>query len=298
MPVEFRQLEHFIAVAEEGHFTRAAERLLISQSGLSASIRSLERELGAALFHRNTRQVSLTAAGRALLGESRRTMASMAAARDAVASVQGLLRGTLSVGAEQCLGAVNVPELLARFRASHPGVEIILNQAGSSSLVDGIRASRLDLAFIGSAGNAPDGVDLVHIADEPMVMICRNDDPLAARTRVPLAELRDATFVDFASDWGARQVSDRAFASVGIRRQVMLEVNDVHTLLDLVGHGLGIAIVPAHIARKKAAAALAAVDVEGADVRWSICVAIPPSQRRSPAACRMIEQLAPAAISS
>jgi len=96
--MELRQLEHFVAVAEESHFTRAAELLQISQSGLSASIRALETELGTPLFVRSTRRVELTEAGRVLLAESHRTLASVAAAHDAVAAVRGVLRGTLSVG--------------------------------------------------------------------------------------------------------------------------------------------------------------------------------------------------------
>ncbi len=99
--MELRHLEHFIAVAEQKHFTRAAEAMSISQSGLSASIRALERELHASLFVRNTRSVELTEAGRALLCEGRRALAAAEAAKDAVAAVQGLLRGHLTVGLEQ-----------------------------------------------------------------------------------------------------------------------------------------------------------------------------------------------------
>ena len=109
-PMELRQLEHFVAVAQERHFTHAAEVLHISQSGLSASIRVLEAELGAVLFVRSTRRVELTAAGRALLVESHRTLASAAAARAAVDAVSGVMSGSLTVGAEQCLGAVDLPD--------------------------------------------------------------------------------------------------------------------------------------------------------------------------------------------
>src|SRR5674476_1010595 len=98
--MELRQLEHFVTVAEERHFTRAADLLQISQSGLSASIRALEMELGTSLFIRSTRRVELTAAGQALLADSRRTLASAAAAQNAVAAVRGLVRGRLTVSAE------------------------------------------------------------------------------------------------------------------------------------------------------------------------------------------------------
>lgn len=129
--MELRHLQHFVAVAEDQHFTRAAERLMVSQSGLSSSIRALERELQAPLFVRTTRRVTLTAAGRALLGEAERILAQVRSAHDAVAAVQGLLRGTLTLGAEQCIAGVHVATLLAAFRRRHPDVEICLRQAGS-----------------------------------------------------------------------------------------------------------------------------------------------------------------------
>uniref|UniRef100_UPI000A96BAE7 LysR family transcriptional regulator n=1 Tax=Streptomyces prasinopilosus TaxID=67344 RepID=UPI000A96BAE7 len=101
--MELRHLQHFVAVAKDRHFTRAAERLLVSQSGLSASIRSLERELRTPLFVRTTRRVTLTEAGRALLVEAERILAQVRAAHEAVAAVQGVLRGTLALGTEQCI---------------------------------------------------------------------------------------------------------------------------------------------------------------------------------------------------
>src|SRR5687768_5535871 len=146
--MDLRQLEHFVTVAEERHFTRASERLFISQSGLSASIRALEKELETELFYRNTRRVELTDAGQALLEESRRTLASGLAARDAVAAVKGLVRGRLRVGTEQCLGVVDVPTELARFHDDHPGVELLVQQAGSARLVEEVHSGRLDLAFV------------------------------------------------------------------------------------------------------------------------------------------------------
>ncbi|SFD59424.1 LysR family transcriptional regulator [Streptomyces aidingensis] len=291
--MELRHLEYFVAVAEERHFTRAADRLLVSQSALSASVRALERELGARLFLRNTRSVALTEAGRALLDEARRTLAGVRAARDAVAAVRGLLRGTLAIGTEQCIGGVDVSRLLARFHELHPGVEIRLRQAGSQPLAEEVAAGRLDLAFVALCGQPPPGgVSLMPLADEPMVLLCRPDHPLGARERVTWQDLGDRTFVDFAPDWGARTLSDRAFAEAGVRRQVALEVNDVHTLLGLIGHGLGIALVPEHITRKPDAGVLSAIPFAGAGApRWTASVATPAPDRTAPAAQRFLTLL-------
>jgi DNA-binding transcriptional LysR family regulator len=289
--VELRQLEHFVAVAEQRHFTRASEVLAISQSGLSASIRALEKELHTPLFVRNTRRVELTEAGRALLAESHRTLASALAAKDAVAAVQGLLRGTLSVGAEQCIGVVDVPALLAKFRKAHPGVEIVLRQAGSAWLLDELAAGRLDVAFVATSGRAVNGIELMPMATEPMVLVCDPGHRFASRKHVAITELAHEIFVDFHPEWGARGISDRAFAAAGVEHPVTLEVNDVHTLLDLVGHGMGVALVPAPIAAKKAAR-LAAVPLRpGSAESWQVAVAVPAADASSLAAQELLKML-------
>ncbi|MCI2422351.1 LysR family transcriptional regulator [Saccharopolyspora sp. K220] len=272
--MDLRQLEHFVTVAEERHFTRAAERLFISQSGLSASIRALEKELGAELFIRNTRRVHLTEAGQALLEESRHTLASVTAAREAVAAVQGLLRGRLRVGTEQCLGVVDVPEELARFHAVHPGVELLVQQAGSMHLLEDLRGGLLDVAFIAGSTNCPPGVTLIQLASEPMTLICHPTHRLAGTGCVDWEALTEESFVDFHPDWGSRQVTDHAFAAARISRHIASEVNDVHTLLDLVGMGLGVAIVPGPIARKKAGK-LASLTLPTDAPRWDVTIAVP-----------------------
>ncbi|PRX95688.1 LysR family transcriptional regulator [Allonocardiopsis opalescens] len=248
--MEIRQLEYFVAVAEERHFTRAAQRMLVAQSGLSASIRSLERELGAALFIRSTRRVELTDAGRALLTEARHALAKVAAARDAVAAVQGLLRGSLAVGSLQCLGAIDVPGLLAEFHGRHPQVELRLWQDGSAELAEAVRTGALDVAFVCARPDLPPDLDAAPLAVEPLVLACAPSHPLAGRAAVGLAELRGESFVDFNATWGTRETVDRALAEAGVPRRVTLAVNDVHSLLDLVAHGLGIAIVPRHFSAK------------------------------------------------
>jgi DNA-binding transcriptional LysR family regulator len=250
--MELRQLRHFVAVAEDQHFTRAAERLMVSQSGLSASIRALERELQTPLFVRTTRRVTLTEAGRALLGEAQRILAQVRSAHEAVAAVQGLLRGTLSLGTEQCIAGVHVARLLAAFRRRHPDVEIRLRQAGSGALAEEVAAGRLDLAFAYRAEADTDQLRSASLNREPMTVLCHPDHRLATAGAVVTPHvLADEVFVDFHPDWGPRRTTDTAFAAAGVRRTVALEVNDVHGLLDLVDENLGIAVVPRHFRHKR-----------------------------------------------
>ena len=285
--MELRQLEHFVAVAEERHFTRAAQNLLISQSGLSASIRALELELGAPLFIRSTRRVELTAAGKALLADSLRTLASAAAAQNAVAAVRGLLRGTLSVGAEQCVGPVDIPRELAHFRSANGGVDIRLRFAGSSELVESVAAGQTDVALVVDCGPATQGVRLVPLATDGLIVLSHPSRGLSATT-IDVADLRGQELVGFQHGWGCRVLAERAFASAGVNYRPSLEVNDVHSLLDLVGHDLGVAVVPAPFGLKRPDQLRSAALGEGVP-QWAAALAV--AEEPSPAATAFLDQL-------
>ncbi|MDX3762212.1 MULTISPECIES: LysR family transcriptional regulator [Streptomyces] len=283
--MELRHLQHFVAVAEDQHFTRAAERLMVSQSGLSSSIRALERELQAPLFVRTTRRVTLTEAGRALLGEAERILAQVRSAQDAVAAVQGVLRGTLSLGTEQCIAGVDVAKLLAAFRRRHPDVEIRLRQAGSEALAEEVAAGRLDLAFAVRTRADGDQLRSVPLTSEPMTVLCHPTHHLATAAVVTPQELGGEAFVDFHPDWGPRRTTDAAFAAADVRRTVALEVSDVHSLLELVHEGLGIAVVPRHFGHKREAGDLTALPFKGAcEASYETVAMLPPPDATSPAA--------------
>lgn len=282
--MELRHLQHFVAVAEDQHFTRAAERLMVSQSGLSASIRALERELQTPLFVRTTRRVTLTEAGRALLGEAERILAQVRSAHEAVAAVQGVLRGTLALGTEQCIAGVDVAGLLAAFRRRHPDVEIRLRQAGSGALAEEIDAGRLDLAFAVRTQPDSDQLRSVPLTSEPMTVLCHPTHRLAtAGAAVTPEELGGEMFVDFHPDWGPRRITDAAFTAAGVQRTVALEVNEVHSLLDLLDENLGVAVVPHHFRYKRES--LTALPLKGTgEALYETVALLPPPQATSPAA--------------
>jgi DNA-binding transcriptional LysR family regulator len=169
--MELRHLTVFVAVAEEASFTRAADRLHMVQSAVSASVRGLERELGAALFDRTTRRVELTDAGDALLPEARQVLAAVTVAREAVDQVSGGLRGTLRLGTMQgqAMRPISVPRLVAGFRAEHPGVEVHVSHTGGSvAMAEQVRTGRLDLAFVSLPDRRPSGLTLTPISSERM----------------------------------------------------------------------------------------------------------------------------------
>ena len=289
--MELRQLEYFVAVAEESHFTRAAKRMHVAQSGLSASIRSLERELGAALFVRNTRRVELTTAGRAFLAEARRALTATEAARDAVSAVQGLLRGTLAIGSLQCLHAVHLPDVLAGFLAAHPGLEIRLRHGGSTELVEQVRDGELDVAFVCRPERADDLL-ITSLATEPLVLACGLKHSSAETDKIDPAELKAERFVDFQPGWGTRDLADRVLVAAGVERRVALEVTDIHSLLDLVACGLGVALVPQSYSVKTDQVRF--IPLIGAIPAWeTVAVTSNPS---SAAATALLQRILPSAM--
>jgi DNA-binding transcriptional LysR family regulator len=247
--VELRHLEHFVAVAEERSFTRAASRVHLVQSALSVSIQSLERELDTRLFERTTHQVALTDAGQALLPEARRTLEAAAAARSAVTDANEGMRGTLRLGLMQSLTLVDVAGLIARFHRERPLVVIRPRPAtgGSASLAEEVGRGTLDAAFIATGGPSVRNVSVRALAAEPLLFVCPTNHHLAQRKVVTPELIRDETFVEFVPGWGIRTAVDQLFAGARTERSIAVEVPDVSTCLALIKAGLGVGFLTGSI---------------------------------------------------
>lgn len=246
--MELRQLEYFVAVAEEANFTRAAARVHISQSGISAQIRELERRLGATLFDRAGRTATLTVAGEAALPHARAALAAAEAVRQAVDQVTGLLRGRLVVGMVTACTVEPLFDALASFRLAHPGIDIELFEDNSDRLIERVRSGTADLALVASAGTAPAGLDGVTIISEPIVALAPAGHPLAGRTRARLGEICRHPIVSLPVGTGIRAVIDQASAAQGLRPEIALQASAPDAVVDLARRGLGLAILTASMA--------------------------------------------------
>ncbi|WP_079664581.1 LysR family transcriptional regulator [Streptomyces sp. 3214.6] len=246
--MELRQLEYFVAVAEERNFTRAAERVHISQSGVSAQIRQLERELGAELFDRSARTATLTVAGKAALEPARTALAAAAAVGQAVGEVTELIRGRITVG--MVMGCTVTPlfDALAAFHRAHPGVEISLLEDNSDVLVEKVRTGAVDLALIGTATAAPEGLEALTIVSERLVAAVPAGHPLAKRRRVTLRDLAAHPLVCMPPGTGLRTVFDRACAAQSLRPAIALEASAADAMAGLAVRGLGVAVLSASMA--------------------------------------------------
>jgi DNA-binding transcriptional LysR family regulator len=264
--MELRQIEYLVAVAEEANFTRAAARVHISQSGISAQIRQLESDLGATLLDRSGRSATLTVAGSAALPHARAALAAAAALRQAIDEVNGLLRGRLVVGMVTACTVTPLFDILASYHLAHPGVAITVTEDSSDRLVQRVRSGTVDLAMVGVVDGAPDDLESLLIADERLVAAVPPDHPLAGRRHATLQTLSAYPIVCMPAGTGVRAVFDRACASQGLRPVVAVEASAPAAVVDLAVRGLGVAVLTESMAGAHEDR-LTTVDLEGITAR-------------------------------
>ncbi|WP_018654195.1 LysR family transcriptional regulator [Actinomadura flavalba] len=281
--MELRQLRYFVAVVEEGSFTRAAERLHVAQPGVSAQVRGLEREFGETLLDRSGRSVTPTAAGEAVLPYARAALAAVEDARAAVDDLRGLVRGRVAVGVVTSVPSALLPDILAGFHRDHPDVEITLSEGRTDRLLAGLRDGDLDLAVLGVWGTPPPGVAVHVILEERLVAVVAPDDPLASAGDVPLTALRGRKLAGLPAGTGLRAVVEDACARAGFTPDITLEAADPLVLAQLAARGLGTALVPASLAAAHADE-LTTVEIAGGTLRGDLVLAWPAEGPRSPAA--------------
>ncbi|MBY3037466.1 LysR family transcriptional regulator [Rhizobium laguerreae] len=252
--MELRHLRYFLAVAEEGNFTRAAGKLGIGQPPLSQQIRDLEREVGAALFHRVPHGAELTAAGAAFLGEAKASLAAAEKAKLAAQSANRGETGRLSLGftASAAFNPV-VSTTIRRFRARWPEVQLSLTEMNTLALMQKLERGELDATFMRPSLDDPAGIRLRRLPDEPMVIALPASHLLARRSKLPLAALADEPFILFPRLVGLSLYDDVVLACrrAGFELTVAQEAPQISSVVNLVAADLGVSIVPASISQIK-----------------------------------------------
>ncbi|WP_181786723.1 LysR family transcriptional regulator [Streptomyces phytophilus] len=255
-----QQLRYFAAVAETRHFTRAAEREHVAQPSLSQSVRALERELGAELFHRARGHITLTDAGEALLPLARRILADTETARREVQEVAQLRRGRVRLGATPSLCASLVPDALRTFHARYPGIELHVHEDGSQDLVRTLAAGELDLALVITplAGQAP-ALTTTELLREELVVVSSPDAPPVTGSGaggagggggIRIGDLRGRPLAMFRHGYDLRELTVAACREAGFEPEFGVEGGEMDAVLGFVRAGLGVAVVPSMVAER------------------------------------------------
>jgi DNA-binding transcriptional LysR family regulator len=236
-----RQLEVFLGVAQAKSFSRAAERIHLSQPTLSEHMRELEEELGVRLFVRHPRSVSLTEAGRVFGDYATRVVATLAAGRQALAELDGLQRGSLVIGASTTPGTYVLPMLIARFRDAYPGINVALRIANSRVVEERVRDGDVDVAVIGGHMLGPgERCVAAGIVDE-LRLITGVKHPIGAT--ISRAKLAREPLLIREEGSATRQVMERALREAGITVRAAMELDHTETIKRAVMAGLGVAFV-------------------------------------------------------
>jgi DNA-binding transcriptional LysR family regulator len=237
-----RQLEVFLAIAHAQSFSRAAERIHLSQPTLSEHMKELEEELDVQLFVRHSRSVSLTEPGRVFEDYATRVVATLAAGKNAIAELDGLKRGSLVIGASTTPGTYVLPARIAKFREEYPGITIALQIGNSRSVEERVRDGDVDVAVIGGhvlgpserclAAGILDELQLIVPPDYPVKNGVLSPERLA-RERLLIREEGSAT----------RQATERALRQAGVALRPAMELDHTETIKRSVMAGLGVAFV-------------------------------------------------------
>jgi DNA-binding transcriptional LysR family regulator len=250
--VELRQLRYFVAIAEEGSFSRAAVRLHISQPPLSTQIRSLEEELGAPLLARTNRGVSLTASGQVFYEEVRAILARLESARARTLQADRGDVGMLSVGFVSIADYGILPPALKSFRSQFPLVEVQLHELTTDAQIRELRAARLDLGFGLAPVEEPD-LEFATILREALVLAAPSDHAVAADDMVDLRSLAKDSFIvpprDIAP--GLYDLTISRCRAAGFAPRIVQNARQMQTVIGLVSCGMGIALVPSSVRNLK-----------------------------------------------
>ncbi|MDB5797312.1 MAG: LysR family transcriptional regulator [Paucimonas sp.] len=251
MNLSQRQLQAFLVIARLGSFTRAAERLHITQSGLSAMTRDLEKQLDCRLFDRTTRSVALTAAGTQLVPVAARVLAELEAVSDSINRISTRARQILTVGATPLIASDVLPAASAVFTAQHPGINLRIRDLGRQQIQDEVANGTLDVGF-GAFFKPASGLERVALAEFPLAFVCPASSDADARRRAPRkmkwTELRDKPLIGLAPENPVQQMIEEHLRRAGRADEERPAYENMQTVLAMVEARFGVAVLPAFVA--------------------------------------------------
>jgi DNA-binding transcriptional LysR family regulator len=270
--IQLVQVEGFLEVARRGSVSRAAEALFITQPTLTARLHGLERELGAALFLRTPHGMRLTDAGRAWVPFAERALRALVEGRDALEQVITASAGHLMIAAAPAVSTYVLPELLERFVAEHPRVEVSVRTGHSEDVVDLVLRDDVQIG-LGRAIRHPD-IELRPFHTEELVLVCAPDHPFTKRDDVPLSEVAAQRLIMFDRTSSYYEITQGAFLSVGVKPRGLMELDSIEAAKKMVERGLGVALLPGSaVAREVEGGTLCVVKMKDAPPMHNTIVA-------------------------
>jgi LysR family hydrogen peroxide-inducible transcriptional activator len=249
--MEIHQLRYFVAVADEGNFSRAAAKVRVAQPSLSQQIRKLEAEIGQPLFDRLPRSVVLTEAGRCFIDYARQILASIGDARRSVDDLKEAVTGKLAVGAIPTIAPYVLPELVVKFQKDYPEVTLELVEDVTDGITRRIDAGELDVALASSCEPSPT-LRRQSLGSEQLLALVPETDPLATQTLVELDDLKSQRFLLLHEMHCLSQQVHHLLETRRLRPEIALAGSQLTTIARMVAAGIGVSIVPQMMVKHQA----------------------------------------------
>lgn len=242
--MELTALQAFVAVAEAGSFSRAADALFLTQPAISKRIAALEDDLRARLFDRMARSVELTEAGRALLPHARRVLSELETSRQVVADLSGTVGGRLRIGTSHHVGLHRLPPILRRYTSRYPDVELDLHFMDSEQACQAVDRGELELAVVTLPETPPETLAVETLWPDPLDFVAAPDHPLTRHTRIEVTDLAQWPAILPAVTTFTRRIVAAALRPSGMNLRIALETNYLETIKMMVSVGLGWSALP------------------------------------------------------
>jgi LysR family hydrogen peroxide-inducible transcriptional activator len=249
--MEIHQLRYFVAVAEEGSFSRAAAKVRVAQPSLSQQIRKLEAEVGQPLFDRLPRSVVLTEAGRCLLEYARQILASIGDARRCVDELKGKIAGDVAVGAIPTIAPYVLPELVVTFQQHYPDVTLHIVEDVTAGIVRRIEAGELDVALASTCQKSP-SLGVEPVGAEPLLALVPEAHSLARQSVITFDDLKSQRFLLLHEMHCLSQQVHHQLESRRLHPEIALAGSQLSTIANMVAAGIGVSIVPQMMVRHHA----------------------------------------------
>ena len=268
--MDIRQLEYLVTIADEANFTRAAEKLYVSQPALTQQIQKLEKEMDTILFDRSLRQVRLTASGEIVYRHAQNIFREVQETRREVEELQSLERGTLRIGVVQTVNAYLMPGLVARFKRSYPGIRLFVEELAMDAIEIALENGHLQTG-IGFLPLSYPSTEAEPLFTERLVLLTSQQHPIAKQNAIALEQITDDMLM-LSRDFCTRRLWDTYADEAGVQSNISIEMNTIHSILETLHHTDLISILPELAMQMSGAEGLAAIPIHSPEPERTVSI--------------------------
>ena len=243
--MELYQMKLFVDLANAGNFTKVAAENYVTQAAVTLQIRKLESELGVRLFHRTTRSVTLLEAGQRLLPYAREILQKADEAALAVRDTKDEVSGLVRIASVHSVGLYEMPPYIKRFLKKYPLVSLRIDYRNADAIYRALHDNDIDIGIVAYPTEMP-RLEILPFLSDSLVLVCREDNPLAQKKKLRLSDLENQPFVQFSEDTPTRRATDAIMSEHDITVNVRMECDNIEVLKQMVEIGFGIALLPNH----------------------------------------------------